>query len=357
MTKKEWQEAFGETPDAIKRCVAHALATKEEKNVKRKFCGAVALAVVLVMLMTGAALAATRLGLTDFLKLQDSQGVEVSVAPLKWIKQSDWVDAQVRQAACDGVSAHIVVAYTARNAQDALMMDYDALEESVPFSAERAGKRVLTLNSNEFESQPEGEYHETGIQWGYEDASTLVVDYSLYLQPDPLLGAQPAARDAWTLRICPIVYAPDGTATNMTYELTLPVRSATCESYRATGLPVRAGDYMVNAAALTVTDMACYLSVEVMDDAAALDAEAQSLLSGSYWLRVLDEHGETITLLNGGTKVMLGENDESNHESNHYIVRESLSRFTPGDTLTIVPYDSKTGETQAPISLKLEKQG
>ena len=34
MTKKEWQEAFGETPDAIKRCVAHALATKEEKNVK-----------------------------------------------------------------------------------------------------------------------------------------------------------------------------------------------------------------------------------------------------------------------------------------------------------------------------------
>lgn len=352
MTNKDWQAAFGETPEEIRRCVAHALAqkNKEETKMKKAATRTLVLSVALILVTTCAALAATKLGLTDFLRLSSLEGIQHETPELIWIQENDLVDAQIREVACDGVSAHIVVAYTAKHPGDALLMDFDENKADVAFSNERQNKRLLLINSMELQAMPGGDILNTGIQWDYETPETLVVDYSVYLCPDILAysGDFTVSSDPWTLRFTPRVYESVDQFFDLQFEMTLSAKPGSYAVYHAVNMPLQMEQYHVNAAAVVATDMACYLSVEVEDDPGI----EETPLHGSYWLHVLDEKSLSVPLLNGGEWISLNEDDEVMH----FIVRESLQEFSPGDSLTIQPYDSHTQTEYTQMILELEKE-
>lgn len=352
MTNKEWQAAFGETPEEIRRCVAHALEqkNKEETKMKKAATRTLILSVALILVTTCAAFAATKLGLTDFLRLSSLDGIQHETPELIWVQENDLVDAQIREAACDGISAHIVVAYTAKQPGDALLMDFDENKADIAFANERENKRVLLINSMELQAMPDGDILNTGIQWDYEAPETLVVDYSVYLCPDILAHSEDftVSSEPWTLRFAPRVYESLDQPSDLQFEMTLAAKPGNYAVYRAVNMPLQMDQYHVNAAALVATDMACYLSVEVEDD----PGMEETPLHGSYWLHALDEQGQSVPLLNGGEWIALGEDDEVQH----FVVRESMQAFQPGDSLTIQPYDSHAQIEYPQLVLELEQE-
>ena len=138
MNRQQWQRAIEPAPENFHRAVAHALRTKEEQQpMKRAIPRALILACALVLALASVALAAET-GLLDFLHL-DTLGKVNAVQPeMHMVKPGQYLTAEIRQAACDGVSAHIVVAYSVKDKNDALRMDYDWNNGSIDFAAERA---------------------------------------------------------------------------------------------------------------------------------------------------------------------------------------------------------------------------
>ena len=119
MNRQQWQRAIEPAPENFHRAVAHALRTKEERQPMKR---AIPRALILVLALASVALAAET-GLLDFLHL-DTLGKVNAVQPeMHMVKPGQYLTAEIRQAACDGVSAHIVVAYSVKDKNDALRMD------------------------------------------------------------------------------------------------------------------------------------------------------------------------------------------------------------------------------------------
>lgn len=170
MNRQQWQRAIEPAPENFHRAVAHALRTKEERQpMKRAIPRALILACALVLALASVALAAET-GLLDFLHL-DTLGKVNAVQPeMHMVKPGQYLTAEIRQAACDGISAHIVVAYSVKDKNDALRMDYDWNNGSIDFAAERAAcRRELMVNTQWISEKTTGaELDSTCIQRRYE---------------------------------------------------------------------------------------------------------------------------------------------------------------------------------------------
>lgn len=363
MEKQNWQRAIEPAPQQFHHAVAYALKSKEEHTMKRAIPRIVIIACALVFALGGVAVA-NEIGLLDFLHL-DSMGTVKSVIPT-FHSLNEGEDVYplcpgIREAATDGISAHIVVAYETGNAGDALLMDFDEGKENIDFAAERAQyDRVMLLNTHEVMAGEE--YLTTGIQWRYESAQVIVVDYSVDLRS---LDAMP---ETLTLSFCPMVYAANkeqAPISRVGFELAFPAQTAQKEQWKAAEIPQTGANWKIHQITLTRTDMACYLDVEAEDDMDMAEYDrlfgadfeggseemAQVLpLHGNLWLDVLDENGQPYARLNGGVKLELGEEDEWQHQ----LIRINLQRFEVGDSLTLRSYDSGTGTVYDAITVKIQ---
>ena len=364
MNQQQWQRAIEPAPESFHCAVAHALRTKEEQqSMKRAIPRALILACALVLALASAALAAET-GLLDFLHL-DTLGKVNAVQPeLNMTKQGQYLTAEIRQAACDGVSAHIVIAYSTKDNKDALRMDYD-WDRDVDFAAERAAcQREFLMNTQTiFEEATQMGLDNTGIQWRYESAQTMVVDYSADLRGLDKIPGQ------LTLAFEPTAYLAgdeaDAETDALSFEVALPVQTVDKEVWQAKNIPDTGANWKLDSLTLTRTDMGCYLDVEVEDpDLATCDSltgddqegDSEKIaeilpLRGSFWLDVLDASGNACARLNGGYKENLSEVDEWVHDSIHIY----LQRFEVGDTITLRPYDSAAKKQMEPITIQLEK--
>lgn len=363
MERKDWQRAIEPAPQQFQDAIAAALKSKEEHTMKRAIPRIVIVACALVLALGGVAVAA-EVGLLDFLHL-DSLGTVQSVTPsfrsLNAGENTYPLCPSIREAATDGISAHIVVAYETGNAGDALLMDFDEGKENVDFAAERAQyDRVMLLNTQEVMAAEE--YLTTGIQWRYESAQVIVVDYSVDLRS---LGETP---ETLTLSFCPTVYEANveqAPLSSIAFEVAFSAQTAQKEQWKAVDIPQTGANWKIHHITLTRTDMACYLDVEVEDDMdmdeynrlfgadfeGGSEEMAQVLpLHGNLWLDVLDENGQPYARLNGGVKLELSEEDEWHHQ----LIRVNLQRFEVGDSITLRPYDSATGAVYDAITVKIQ---
>ena len=363
MNRQQWQRAIEPAPEDFHRTVAHALRTKEEQQpMKRAIPRALILACALVLALASVALAAET-GLLDFLHLDTLGRVNAVQPEMHMVKPGQYLTAEIRQAACDGVSAHIVVAYSVKDKNDALRMDYDWNNGSIDFAAERAAcQRELMVNTQWISEKTTGmDLDSTCIQWRYESAQTMVVDYSADLRELAEIPEQ------LTLTFDPTAYlAGDETyaeADALSFEVTLPAQTVEKEVWQAKDIPDTGANWKLDSLTLTRTDMGCYLDVEVEDPDQAecnrlLDAVPEGgsyaeilPLLGSFWVDTLDDSGNAYVRLNGGFKEPLSQDVEWTHE----IIHIYLQRFEVGDTITIRPYDSGTKKMMDTMTLQLEK--
>lgn len=136
MTNKEKQESlrasFGPTPDIFRESVKHTLAhIEEEQPVKRFTLRTVALAIVLIILMAGIALAiSTSNGIFSFLEKSTPLPTEAKEALQTEFTQEGGdlphVTFRVRDAISDGKTLFIAVECKTKNPDDVVvtMMDY-----------------------------------------------------------------------------------------------------------------------------------------------------------------------------------------------------------------------------------------
>lgn len=365
MNRQQWQRAIEPAPENFHRAVAHALRTKEEQQpMKRAIPRALILVCALVLALTSVALAAET-GLLDFLHL-DTLGKVNAVQPeMHMVKPGQYLTAEIRQAACDGVSAHIVVAYSVKNKNDALRMDYDWNNGNIDFAAERAAcQRELMVNTQWISEKTTGmDLDNTGIQWRYESAQTMVVDYSADLRGLAEIPEQ------LTLVFDPTAYLAGNEtyaeADALSFEVTLPAQTVEKEVWQAKNIPDTGANWKLDSLTLTRTDMGCYLDVEVEDpdkaecerllgadfEGGSKEAAEKLPLRGSFWVDALDASGNAYARLSGGFKENLSEDEEWTHE----IIHVYWQRFEVGDTITIRPYDSGTKKMMDTMTLQMEK--
>ncbi len=359
MTKQQWQQCFEPTPDDFRACVRRALNNKEDVKVKRVIPRALALALVMVCLLASVALAAG-LGVLDFLKVDNVGDLKVAT-PTATGTDMQLVTAQVREAVCDGLSAHVVVAYTTKSADDALINEFDQekLEkDQMEFSsAMKTAKRVLILGYNDMVTDGTEISLQAGYNWKYESARTLVIDYvidlreyiRMMLDDDGNMSVLPlSVGDTLTLHLQPwVLDAKWETLEKGDISLTLDVPKSNAESWKAKNLPIACDQYEITSVEIKRTEMACYMTLSLRDP---LGGESESPMQGSLWFKAVDDKGEAYALLNGGYKVSL------NGEGGSQLVVIFLQRFEPGDMLRIQPYDSGTKQTWDIIEIPLVKE-
>jgi len=111
MTKREWQQAFGDAPEDFLDRLGDTLRDLEERDMKKryKFTTMLAAAIVAALLIAGAAFAAERLGLFRALKsaepIRPLEGAEELVATNLGTVEDEYVKLTVEEAVYDGQGA------------------------------------------------------------------------------------------------------------------------------------------------------------------------------------------------------------------------------------------------------------
>ena len=111
MTKREWQQAFGDAPEDFRDRLGDTLRDLEERDMKKryKFTTMLAAAIVAALLIAGAAFAAERLGLFRALKsaepIRPLEGAEELVATNLGTVEDEYVKLTVEEAVYDGQGA------------------------------------------------------------------------------------------------------------------------------------------------------------------------------------------------------------------------------------------------------------
>lgn len=387
MTQKEWQRCFSPAPAAFEQAVRQALQTKEEQRMKRIFPRTAAMALALLLILTGTALALGG-GLMDFLHSRDLGEIKIQQPQLypQFESLSILSDFQVTEAVCDGRSVHLIAAYAIDPSRGALVFANDWMKmDRLPFAAERAAaEQVYIVAPGQMTLRANGQEYDVwdSLSCRYDSAYALTVDVSFFVY-DLALGDEVTISKTDTLEA-----VRAGTETywdtreELPYEVTIPVQTTGTRVFEAVNLPLRLENYRINAARVTRTDLACYIEVEVEDD---YDAEEYACsfveveepyryeredgtvvegvsvyekstlllpLHGSWWFKALAADGAAYPILTSGMKRM-GEDAE---EWEHSLVVETTPRFEVGDTLVLQPFDSGTGEAYAPVALELRER-
>lgn len=362
MIKKEWEKCFAPAPQSFQNAIRHALKTKEEREVKRFVPRAAIIALIFIIVMTGAVLAAGS-GILSFL-YADQIG-EVQVTKPQFIPYFDEMTVpfrmEVTEAVCDGQSAHVLMTYTSDTA--ALLMGGENGKEDLPYQQEReAFDQIIEVGSVLQSVETNGGVYEIwdSWQWKYLSAQSFTMDISFMLSNLTVGDSLTMHMNVW--------YAnskDEGAMTHLPFDIVITTQQANAKTYEAVNLPLEMENYAVKAATVVRTDMACYVTLEVEDayDQAEYDAsfvetddgEVSSLtlpLHGSYWFYVLDEKGETLPLQQGSWYPL----ESDCEEREHMLVSEAVPTFEIADILTLLPYDSHDAVTYAPISLKLKEK-
>lgn len=136
MNRQDWQDAFGEVPEDFHRQLCTTLDGLEEKEMKKryKFSTMLVAALAAVVLMTGAAVAATQLGILDHLvkypdPIEPLPGAEALVATDVGTTENELVKLTVQEAVYDGQGVMFEVRLQPKDPQDVLfdesLDDYD----------------------------------------------------------------------------------------------------------------------------------------------------------------------------------------------------------------------------------------
>lgn len=349
MNKEQWCRAYEPAPESFRYAVQAALKTKEEKTMKKAISRTAVLAIALCLLMSTAL--AAGIGLLDFLHTNDTGEIQV-IKPEIMSKTQGKMQIEVQEAACDGMTAHIVVAYKLEDAK----MVWDVYSESV----EEADKeKVVFFQENQMVQVNGEENYSYGFDFRQISDEEIVADYLIDLRklpgkvPDELyvsLGLRTMDMQWETLEKCGV-------------EVKIPVQKANQQVYVAEGLPLEQDNYRLLSAQVVRTDIGCYLTVEAEDVATAEEMEPyvedynvminRYPLQGNFGMKALDENGNEYKVLYALTRHL----NESDVETVvHCQVETILQRFDVGDTLTLFPVVNHSAfeGVLKPITLKLQ---
>lgn len=351
MNREEWRCAYEPAPESFRHAVQTALKTKEEKTMKKAISRTAVLAIALCLLMSTAL--AAGIGLLDFLHTDDTGEIAV-VTPEIMSKTQGEMQLEVQEAACDGMTAHIVVAYQ----QEGAKLVWDVYAESVEEAD--MGKAVF-FQENQMVQVNGEEIYSYGFDFRQISDEEIVADYLIDLRklpgevPDELyvsLGLRTMDMQWETLEKCGV-------------EVKIPVQKANQQVYVAQGLPLEQDNYRLLSAKVVRTDIGCYLTIEAEDVATAEEMEPyvedynvminRYPLQGNFGMKALDENGNEYKVLYASNRHL----NESDVETViHCQVETIFQRFDIGDTLTLFPVvknNAFEGVLQ-PITLQMKAQ-
>ena len=352
MNMEAWRRAYEPAPAGFHCAVQAALKMKEEKMVKKAIPRTIVIAFALCVLLLGTALAVGA-GLLDFLYVHDTGNVQV-IAPEIMRKTGEKVHVDVREAACDGITAHVVVAFKLEGTK--LVRDTYA---EILSEMDRANTMLFQEN---YEITVNGEaVYSYGFNYRYEGEDTVVADYLIDLRklnqemPETLLislGMRVMDFDYNTLEKCDV-------------EVKVPVQCVSRQVYTATNLPCEQDNYRLLSAQVVRTDIGCYLTIEAEDIATAEEMEpyVESYVTminrypvqGSFGVNALDENGNAYQVLYAQRRAL----NESDVETVVHLRCETIcQRFDVGDMLTIQPFvnDARFKGQLLPITLRLQPE-
>ncbi len=163
------------------------------------------------------------------------------------------------EAVCDGQSAYVLMTYISDDV--ALVMGGEAGKEALPYQREReAYKRVIEVGSVLRSVETNGVTHEIwdNWQWEYLSAQSFTMDISIILSNISVGDELIMHMTVW--------YMEDGKEEKeLPFDIVISTQQANTETYGAVNLPVKLENYVVKAATVTRTDMACYVTLEVED--------------------------------------------------------------------------------------------
>jgi len=340
-----------------------------------------AIAAAIIVALTGVSLALARnTGVLDFLFAD--QPIPTSLPIQTALPQTggdtmERLHVEVRDAVSDGISIHMSVAFSVRDAEnEAVLVDYDVIYYSAetgiepPYideAEEGKGFRkpfVSQLKDKEtvyIVGCTQAWYGEvdlvSGINWLYESPGVVVIDYVLDLRDTYFDGwgnpPQLPLPDPLTVRLTPVVWiANDGgmwrEVEKGEIDVTLARSTFEARTYAAVNLPVQGEGFTLTAARFTVTPIATYATYEYFDSTDNPGMESDSPVQRSFWIRFLDTEGNEVSVQNGGYK----------KEIDDYELAHRMEVFHPAmdmpETVMIRPFTWEDAEPFAPITLHLE---
>lgn len=317
--------------------------------MKKAISRTVVLAVALCLLM-GTALAAS-VGLMDFLYTNDTGTVQIA-APEVVRKAADRVQMDVREAACDGMVAHVVVAYKLEDMKLVWDVHYDSVSEA------QKEKTALFQEHQAIEVNGEKVFS-YGFDYRYEDDHTIVADYLIDLRGiSRKLGDQ--LQISAGMRMMNLQWE---TLEDCSFEVLVPVQHDDWPVYEAVNLPCEQNNYRLLSAQLMRTDIGCYLTIEAEDTVSAAEMEpyaedhaamvSRYPMHGQFGVMLLDEKGGEYRNLYTLTRHL----NESDVETIVHLQTETIcQKFDVGNTLVIQPICEGYGDELIPITLEMKKK-
>ena len=136
MNRKDMQRAFGNADDAFRLRLRQTLDGLEEKEMKKKYRLSTVLiaAVILVAVLAGAGIAASRLGIFDFLDTANPivplPGAEEMVATNLGTSENEYAVLSVEEAVFDGQGVMVKCRLTPKDAEKYAM--FNAFMQGAP---------------------------------------------------------------------------------------------------------------------------------------------------------------------------------------------------------------------------------
>ncbi len=384
-----WQKVYEPAPEAFKRAMERALREREEPTMKRFSLRTAAIAVAVLIALTGVALAVTgQNGVLKFLFPDREPATELPVQtalPQAGGDALETITVKVRDAVSDGQTLHIAVEVAAKNPRDAVLYDLDA-EYVYPMSGQEARKPSIPVTEEgmgfcmPFVSKAKeaeriliigtpmallgGVDLVKGTNWYYESPGVLVVDYVIDLRPGAYEGwdnpppyplPSPLA-----VTLTPSVWLQKQNDINC-YDIeqakvALAVDWAAQEpmelsEYVATNLPVEGEGYRLDAARFVSTPLGLYATLTFSDTDPNAGWESESPLQQSFWYEVLGADGQPLPALHGGyTKF-----EDPERMGTIQRIEALYPARALGETVTIRPFAWERGKFPD-IQLTLKKQ-
>ncbi|NLO85799.1 MAG: hypothetical protein GX096_10295 [Clostridiales bacterium] len=320
--RDQMRSAFGAAPESYKEGMRDTLASIKEDSMVKKSHFSIALAVILVILLCGTAFAMHQLGVLDFMFEGKDVTQDITDAVQSGFVQEGGdfgaVRAHVRDAVCDGIAVHAVVAYEVTDPNDVILMEYDAFrdESGLPISepqeksAEDGTDKWVVWSMT---ADVDGQSGDLGIEYQYENPQTLLIKYVIDLRsfddlPDEI-------KVNWTPRVYRMGDVNEGekeSAPPITVTLSTKgmkqVHLASAQEAEFLGMKTTALEAILTPLATYVT-----LSYQTLPYAEGADIfEAADEWQNHYsnmWFELLDESGNPIPRFSGGSK---GGNDDIN---------------------------------------------
>lgn len=350
MTQEEWRRAYEAAPEGFCRAVQTALEQKEEHEMKKMIPRTAALVLALLVLLMGTALA-VGIGLVDFLGIGDTGDVQVAAPEV--ISMTDGkVRIEVREAACDGIFAHVVAAFTLEDKQLVWDVHCDEIQEE-----DKA--RTVMFQEGQTVTVGEDTCWSYGFQYIQESDETIVADYLVDLRQ--MEGQLPEKLQlTCSMRMIDMDWQ---TMENCEFTVQVPVQMANRQAYTAVNLPCEQDNYRLLSAQVVRTDIGCYLTIEAEDIATAAEMEpyVESYVTminrypvhGNFGVNALDESGNAYRMLYAQSRHL----NESDVETVVHLRSETICRrFNVGEKLIIQPFvgDARFEGQLQPITLRLQ---